>query len=88
MEKKTVLSGFAIVVMDRGFVYVGDVQVEDGCCVIENARNIRFWGTTEGLGELALNGPTEKTKLDPVGTVRASTRAIVHTIDTEPEKWQ
>lgn len=25
MEKKNVLSGFSIVVLDRGFVYVGDV---------------------------------------------------------------
>jgi hypothetical protein len=92
VEKKTVLKGFAIVVLDRGFVYVGTTTIEGNCCVIccviENARNIRVWGTTRGLGELALNGPTSKTKLDLVGTVRAHVQAVLHTIDTEEERWK
>ena len=87
MEKKTVLSGFSIVVLDRGFVYVGDVEHDGDWCVIKNARNIRYWGTTKGLGELALNGPLNETKLDNVGTVRAPAKSIISLIDTEREKW-
>jgi len=88
MEKKEVLSGYAIVVLDRGFVYVGDVEVSEDWCVISGARNIRYWGVTKGLGELAQNGPTEKTKLDTVGTVRAPMRAVISVIDTEASKWK
>ena len=87
MEKKCVLTGFAIVVLDRGFVYVGDTTINGDWCVIQNAQNIRVWGTTKGLGELALGGPTKSTKLDAVGTVRAPLRAVIHTIDTEAKKW-
>ena len=87
MESKQVLSGFAIVVADRGFVYVGQVEVADGWCVITKARNIRYWGTTAGLGELALNGPTGKTKLDPISTVRIPMRAVIGVIDSEASKW-
>jgi len=77
-----------IVVLERSFVYVGDVTIEDGWCVIERARNIRVWGTTKGLGELALDGPTAKTVLDEVGTVRAPIHAVIHLLDVDCEKWQ
>lgn len=87
MEKKEVLSGFAIVVVDRGFVYVGDVEMSDDWCVITNTNNIRRWGTTNGLGELALNGPSEDTKLDPITTVRVPMHSVIHVIDTEQVKW-
>ena len=87
MKCKKVLSGFAIVVLDRGFVYVGDAEISGDWCVITDARNIRYWGTTKGLGELAQNGPTSKTKLDAVGTVRAPMRAVISVIDTEQDKW-
>ena len=87
MKEKKVLQGFSIVVLDRGFVYVGDVSHDGEWCVIRNAKNIRYWGTSKGLGELALNGPLEKTKLDPVGTVRAPARAIISLIETDGEKW-
>ena len=83
MEQKTVLNGFAIVVLDRGFVYVGDVTLDVDWCVIRNAKNIRIWGTTKGLGEL-VNGPTSQTVLDDVGTVRAPMRAVISLIEA---KW-
>jgi hypothetical protein len=61
-----------IIVADRGWVFLGDcVNNEDGTVTIHNALNIRRWGTTRGLGELA-NGPTAGTKTDPCGTVRCS----------------
>jgi len=87
MESKEVLSGFAIIVADRGYVYVGDCAIDDRYCVITNARNVRYWGTERGLGQLAIEGPTEKTKLDAAGTVRIPARAIISVIDTEAVKW-
>lgn len=87
MEKKTMLIGFCIVVCDRGFVYVGKMTWDGEFAVVENAKNIRYWGTTRGLGELALNGPTAQTKLDPCGTVRVPCRAVINMLDTEESKW-
>ena len=87
MDTKTVLKGFGIAVLDRGFVYVGDIEHDGEWCVITNAKNIRQWGTERGLGQLALTGPTDKTKLDAVGTVRVSARALISIIDTEAAKW-
>jgi hypothetical protein len=87
MDKKTVLSGFAIVVADRGFVYVGNMTWDGEFAIMEDARNIRYWGTTKGLGELALSGPTSKTILDPVGTIRIPCRAVINILDTDSKKW-
>ena len=75
-----------IVVLDRGFVYVGRVAMEGDFVVITNAKNIRVWGTKTGLGQL-VGGPTSETKLDTVGTVRAPMRALVSLIDVEQKKW-
>lgn len=76
-----------IVVLDRGFVYVGAVTIEDDFIIINRANNIRVWGTTKGLGEL-VSGPTSNTKLDKIGTVRAPIRALISIIDTEAGKWK
>lgn len=76
-----------IVVADRGFVYVGNCEIGADFVVMRNARNIRVWGTTKGLGEL-VNGPTASTKLDKVGTVRVPNRAVISIIDVEQSKWK
>lgn len=68
-----------IVVLDRGYVYVGKVADEGENLRITNARNIRRWGTSRGLGEL-VDGPTRSTVLDPVGEVIAPKRAVIHQI--------
>jgi hypothetical protein len=87
MEHKCVLTGTAIVVADRGFVYVGKVDIDDQWCVITNAKNIRYWGTTKGLGEL-VNGPLKDTKLDDVGVVRIPMRAVISVIEANDSKWK
>jgi len=80
-----------IIVADRGWVFVGPcVDEEDGSVTISPAKCIRYWGTDNdkpGLGYLALNGPTSKTKLDPSGTVRIPKHALVGSFDTEASKW-
>jgi hypothetical protein len=59
-----------IIAADKGFVFVGMCEdQDDGSVIIRNAKNIRRWGTTKGLGEL-VSGPTVSTKYDHYGTVR------------------
>lgn len=69
--------GQNIVVLDRGFVYVGNVAIDGDFVYITNAKNIRYWGTENGLGELR-DGPLKETKLDPIGEVVAPLRAVIH----------
>lgn len=60
-----------IVVVESGWVFLAE-RVDQGQNAedwrLENASVIREWGTTAGLGEIALHGPTPKTKLDFCGT--------------------
>lgn len=75
-----------IVVLDRGFVYVGRVTLDGDFVVIAGAKNIRKWGTSKGLGEL-VSGPLANTVLDTVGTVRAPLRAVIHMVEVEQSNW-
>lgn len=80
-------AGLQIVILDRGFVYVGDVSIDADWVTIKNARNIRRWGTTKGLGELAKSGPLKDSVIDHAGTVRAPLRALIGLIECEASSW-
>lgn len=76
-----------IAVLDRGFVYVGLCRIDGAMLTITAAQNIRRWGSDRGLGLIAKSGPTDKTKLDPAGTVHAPLTALIHLIDCDPAAW-
>jgi len=76
-----------IVIAQRGWVFVGDVERSGDDVTINNAKCIRRWGTTKGLGEIAMNGPTKSTVLDDIGTVRLHELAVVASLDVEASKW-
>ena len=76
-----------IVIVDRGFVYIGNVEDNASFLTLRNAQNIRVWGTSKGLGEL-VGGPTSGTILDTVGTVRIPARAVISIIDVDQNKWK
>ena len=76
-----------IVIAQRGWVFVGDVSRSGDDVTITNAKCIRRWGTTKGLGEIAKAGPKSGTVLDDAGTVRMHALAIVASLDCEESKW-
>jgi hypothetical protein len=80
--------GIQIVVLDRGFVYVGRVATDADWCYLTDAQNIRRWGTSRGLGELAENGPTQNTKLDKTGSLQAPLKSIIHFIAVQEQIWE
>lgn len=41
-----------IVVLQRGWVYIGRFERNGNDCKLHNAYNIRVWGTSKGLPEL------------------------------------
>lgn len=75
-----------IVVCQRGWVFVGQCAEEGEYLIIRDAKCIRKWGTTNGLGQLAIEGRQAGTVLDESGVVRVHKLAIVCTFDCS-SKW-
>lgn len=78
-----------IVILQRGWVMIGDFEREGSQCRLFNALVIRKWGTTKGLGELAQKGPLPETILDACfGTVEFDYLTVIATISVDESKWQ
>ena len=84
---KSTEGNIKIVVADRGFVHVGFCEEIDGFIKLTSAKNIRYWGTKNGLGEL-VNGPLKDTKLDAIGSLRIPNRAVILIIDVDQKAWK
>lgn len=69
-----------IIIAQRGWVFVGRYECDGDDITLHDAKVIRIWGTTKGLGELR-NGPLSGTKLDEAGTVRLHRLAVVASLD-------
>ena len=76
-----------IVILQRGWVMVGRYSQDGDNCKLSNAANIRQWGTTKGLGEIAVNGPTSKTVLDKCPDVRFHALTVIASIDCVEGVW-
>ena len=83
-----VFKGKKIIIQQRGWVFVGDLYQNGDDCTLKNASNIRVWGTTKGLGEIATGGPTKDTKLDPLPDVHFHYLTMIAAIDVMDEKWK
>jgi len=61
----------SLVVLPSGFVYIGyaSVHKDEGLLSIDNCKNVRTWGTSKGLGQLAIEGKQSDTQLDDVGSL-------------------
>jgi len=87
VEFKEFTGDIKIVVLQRGWVYIGRFERSGNDCKLHNAYNIRIWGTTKGLPEL-VNGVTSSTKLDKCeGIVEFDWLTVIHTITVNKEKW-
>lgn len=86
-SKNTIPSKKQIVILNRGWVIVGDYSEKGDECLVKNASVVRVWGTSKGIGELAENGPLSNTKLDPCPDVRFHKLTMVARIDCNEDKW-
>ena len=80
------MKDYKIVVIESGYVYLCLMKKEIhpilGVCLKGlDARNIRRWGTTKGLGQLAILGKQPDTILDYTGVVTIPINKINHIID-------
>jgi hypothetical protein len=80
-------SDIRIVILQRGWVYVGRYSQDGEDCRLDGASNIRVWGTTKGLGQLATSGPLPGTTLDPCPPLRFHELTVIATIDCDPARW-
>ena len=88
ISKETVKGDIKIVILQRGWIIVGRFERNGSDCKVSNASVIRNWGTSKGLGEIALGGPTNNTKLDKCyGLVQFDYLTVVALIDCKEEKW-
>ena len=77
-----------IVVLQRGWVLVGNLDSSNTKNKLYNASVIRVWGTTKGLGELS-EGPLSTTILDKCnGVVEFHELSVVLEISVNEEKWK
>jgi hypothetical protein len=77
-----------IVILQRGWVFVGRFSNKGSACKLTDASNVRTWGTTKGLGEIAENGATDYTKLDKVNDDSFHELSVVAMIDCNDKSWK
>lgn len=83
-------ASFRIVVIQSGWVLAGEFSQTDTHITLANASVIQRWGTTKGLGQLALTGPTSESVICPCGTATVPASAVLFNLVVDPkvaEKW-
>lgn len=69
---------YYIVCADRGHQFVGQISMKDEHAItLVNASIIRRWGTTRGLGQLALEGRQPETVTDAFGVVHFPMTSVI-----------
>jgi hypothetical protein len=76
-----------LVILQRGWVFVGHFEQHGARCRLTGASCVRRWGTTKGLGELAQAGKLPNTVLDATPPVEFHELGIVATVQCDPAKW-
>lgn len=76
-----------IVILKFGWVFVGRFTRDGQQCRLSHANNVKQWGTSLGLGELASEGPRKNTVLHPVPDVLFDAESMIASIVCEPKKW-
>lgn len=89
LSQKEFAGPIKIVILQRGWVMVGRFERNGSDCKLHNASVIRIWGTTKGLGEIALGGPIkDKTILDKChGLVEFDYLTVVAMISCQESAW-
>lgn len=71
-----------IFVVKLGWVFIGEETARTTSVIhVADAAVVRRWGTTRGLGELAIHGPTKDTLLDEAGTLEIQLSSLLFSID-------
>ena len=77
-----------IIVLERGWVVVGQIEKDGEWFLLVNGAVIRRWGTTIGLGELALKGKSQQTILEPLPLTKFHENKVIMIINCSEEAWK
>lgn len=80
-------SPIQIVVLNRGWIVVGNVEEKNGKTYIRKPSIIRNWGTKKGLGELAMSGKLPNTVLDECLDIVVDTANVIFVMNCDQSKW-
>ncbi len=80
--------GKHIVVLQRGWVVLGDLTKKGEEYTLTNGFVIRRWGTKNGLGELALNGKQTNTELETIPETKFHELTVIMMIKVDESKWR
>lgn len=83
----TLDGSMTIVVLQRGHIAVGIYYQCGDIGRLTQAATIRRWGTTEGLGELAIKGPLENTRLDKCPNLTFHIREVIMSMEVS-DAWR
>lgn len=77
-SKGTENFGVSLVVIDNGFVYIGETRKVGRYYVMDHCANMRKSGASRGYGELAFSGPLSGTVLDHCPQLIVPETAVAH----------
>ncbi|MBC2712658.1 MAG: hypothetical protein HGJ94_17225 [Desulfosarcina sp.] len=87
IRKDTISGVWRIVILPRGWVFVGKYTEDGEYGTLNQASIVRKWGTARSLAQIAEDGPMDPTVLDECPTVRFNTCKVIATIDCVAEMW-
>jgi len=79
-----------IVVVESGWVFAAVLNAPSAAATHISSSDcavIRSWGTTNGLGQLALKGPTKETVLDMCNITHIPKAKVLFTMECAPLVW-
>ena len=84
---KSEINGWHIIAIDNGFVFVGDITVTKDSILVQHTKQLRKWGTTQGLGQIT-GGPTKETAADPVGVLIVPKARLIFALPASEAGWR
>lgn len=86
-KEETRNEGFCVVVLDRGFIQIGELVIEGQWATIKNARGLRKWTSGQGL-EWHIENGKEHCTIDGNGTDRrCHISKLQNWAKTDESKW-
>lgn len=76
-----------IVVVESGWVFAMVLEESPTHLSSSDCAVIRTWGTTNGLGQLALKGPTSETSLDRCNATHIPKAKVLFVMECAPLVW-
>lgn len=80
--------GFCVVILEQGFIYVGNLKIDGEYAIIENARNLREWSSGKGLQWHVENGNRDTVLDGKSANWNGFKGKIINWASTDEEKWK